>query len=64
MPSQPLLGMPVVVGISAAVMAMRSVSSAAAGVGETREAAKTKTTPGTIARKRRMLMNDFLWLCR
>ncbi len=59
MPSQPLLGMPVVVGISVAVMAMRSVASAMAG-GETSEAAKAKVKPGTIARKRRIPMSIFL----
>src|ERR1700730_5876688 len=56
MPSQPLLGMPVVVGISAAVMAMRSVSSATAEDGKSSAAVrpKAKLSVGRMARKRRV----------
>jgi hypothetical protein len=38
MPSKPLFGSPVVVGMSAAVMAMRSIESAAAGAVAARKA--------------------------
>ena len=42
MPSKPLLGRPVAVGMSAAVMAMRSVLSASAGLAASTQAAAVK----------------------
>src|SRR5258705_13010179 len=52
MPSNPLLGIPVVVGISEAVMAMRSTSSPRAG------SVKTRQPASAVAKRKEVMVSS------